>query len=403
MYCVRKIKDDTYWVGGSDRRLALFENVYPIPEGISYNAYLVMDEKTVLIDAVDKAIEGLFFENVEHVLAGRPLDYLIVNHMEPDHGAAIGNLFKRYPHMKIVTNSKSINMIRQFFTFDIDAHSMVIKEGDTLETGRHAFTFVMAPMVHWPETMVTYDTTDRVLYSGDAFGTFGALNGNLFADEMDFPASRLADARRYYSNIVGKYGSQVQALLKKARLLEISLLCPLHGPVWRNNIDWYIQKYEQWSTYVPEDNAVMILFGSIYGNTENAADILASALAEKGHKKHRDVRRVLHAYVCACSRGLPLQPHRAGLLHVQRGDIRAHAKPAFGFQIPQSPKSQNRHHGKRNLDGIRGQTDDRACGRHEGYGNHRQHGKHQILCKRRPAGRHPGPGRCNRAINAKMR
>lgn len=284
MYCVRKIKDDTYWVGGSDRRLALFENVYPIPEGISYNAYLVMDEKTVLIDAVDKAIEGLFFENVEHVLAGRPLDYLIVNHMEPDHGAAIGNLFKRYPHMKIVTNSKSINMIRQFFTFDIDAHSMVVKEGDTLETGRHSFAFVMAPMVHWPETMVTYDTTDRVLYSGDAFGTFGAINGNLFADEMDFPASRLADARRYYSNIVGKYGSQVQALLKKAKLLEISLLCPLHGPVWRNNIDWYIQKYEQWSTYVPEDNAVMILFGSIYGNTENAADILASALAEKSIK-----------------------------------------------------------------------------------------------------------------------
>lgn len=273
-----------YWVGGSDRRLTLFENVYPIPEGISYNAYLVMDEKTVLIDAVDQSIQGLFFENVAHVLDGKPLDYLIVNHMEPDHGAAIGDLFKRYPDMKVVTNSKSINMIKQFFTFDIDAHSIVVKEGDLLETGRHSFTFVMAPMVHWPETMVTYDTTDKVLYSGDAFGTFGAINGNLFADEMDFQATRLDDARRYYSNIVGKYGPQVQALLKKASALEISLLCPLHGPVWRDNISWYIQKYEKWSTYTPEENAVMLVVGSIYGNTQNAADILASALAEKGVK-----------------------------------------------------------------------------------------------------------------------
>ena len=284
MYCVKKVKEDMYWVGGSDRRLALFENVYPIPEGISYNAYLVMDEKTVLIDAVDKSIEGLFFENVEHVLNGRPLDYLIVNHMEPDHGAAIGNLFKHYPDLKVVTNSKSINMIKQFFTFDIDAHCIVVKEGDILQTGRHSFSFVMAPMVHWPETMVTYDGTDKVLYSGDAFGTFGAINGNLFADEIDFQATRLDDARRYYSNIVGKYGPQVQALIKKAKEFEISLLCPLHGPVWRENIDWYIGKYDQWSTYTPEDKAVMIVFGSIYGNTENAADILASALAQNGIK-----------------------------------------------------------------------------------------------------------------------
>ena len=284
MYCVKEIKQDVYWVGGNDRRLALFENLLPIPNGISYNAYLVKDEKTVLIDAVDKSVADVFFENIKYVLDGKPLDYLIVNHMEPDHCATIGNLIARYPNIRIIGNSKTILMLKQFFTFDVDAHTMLIKEGDTLNTGRHTFTFIMAPMVHWPETMVTYDQADKTLYSGDAFGTFKALSGNLFADEVNFESTYLDEARRYYTNIVGKYGKQVQALLEKAKTLDIELICPLHGPVWRENINWIVQKYEVWSSYAPEENAVLIAYGSIYGNTENAANILAFELGKMGVK-----------------------------------------------------------------------------------------------------------------------
>lgn len=282
MYCVKKIKDDIYWIGGSDRRLALFENVFPIPRGISYNSYVVTDEKTIVFDTVDKAVSTQFFENLEYVLNGRKLDYLVVNHMEPDHCATIGELVLRHPEVKIVCNSKAVTMIKQFFDFDIDSRAIVIKEGDILSTGKHTFTFVMAPMVHWPEAMVTYDVTDKVLYSADAFGTFGAINGNLFADELNFEKEWLPDARRYYTNIVGKYGSQVEALLKKASTLDIQYICPLHGPVWRNNISWYIDKYLKWGTYTPEENAVMIAYASVYGNTQNAAEILATKLSDKG-------------------------------------------------------------------------------------------------------------------------
>ncbi|MEG2815478.1 MAG: MBL fold metallo-hydrolase [Oscillospiraceae bacterium] len=284
MYCVKKVKDDLYWVGGSDRRLTLFENVFPIPRGVSYNAYLVLDEKTILMDTVDKSVSTQFFENIAHLLNGRTLDYLVVNHMEPDHCATLDELVLRYPNIKIIGNAKTMSMIKQFFDFDIDSRAMVIKEGDTLSTGRHTFSFVMAPMVHWPEAMVTYDTTDKVLYSADAFGCFGAMNGNLFADEVNFEAEWLPDARRYYTNIVGKYGTQVTALLKKASGLEIETICPLHGPVWRENIGWFIQKYQQWSSYTPEENAVMIAYASVYGNTENAANILAGRLADLGVK-----------------------------------------------------------------------------------------------------------------------
>ncbi|MDD4511134.1 MAG: FprA family A-type flavoprotein, partial [Oscillospiraceae bacterium] len=282
MYCVKKITDDMSWIGGSDRRLALFENVFPIPRGVSYNAYVVLDEKTVLLDTVDKAVSSQFFENLAHVLDGRQLDYLVVNHMEPDHCGTMSELVLRYPEVKIVANAKTVTMIKQFFDFEIDSRVIVVKEGDTLSTGRHTFTFVMAPMVHWPEAMVTYDITDKILYSSDAFGTFGAINGNLFADEVDFETEWLPDARRYYTNIVGKYGTQVQALLKKAANLEINMICSLHGPVWRKNIGWFIDKYLKWSSYTPEDQAVMIVYGSIYGNTENAANILASKLADAG-------------------------------------------------------------------------------------------------------------------------
>ena len=282
MYCVKKMTDDLYWVGGSDRRLALFENVYPIPNGVSYNAYLLLDEKTVLLDTVDRSIADLFFENVAHVLNGRKLDYVIVNHMEPDHCAVLQDLVLRYPEVKIVCNAKTVTMIRNFFTFDIDSRAMIVKEMDTLCTGRHTFAFVMAPMVHWPEAMVSYDATTKTLFSADAFGTFGALNGNLYADEVNFKTEYLADARRYYTNIVGKYGTQVQALLKKAAAIEIETICPLHGPVWRKDIAWFLYKYVHWATYQPEETAIVIAYASVYGNTENAANILAGMLADKG-------------------------------------------------------------------------------------------------------------------------
>ena len=282
MHCVRQITQDLYWVGGSDRRLALFENVYPIPGGVSYNAYLALDEKTVLFDTVDKSVSEVFFENLAHLLDGRPLDCLVVNHMEPDHCATLSELVLRYPGVRIYTNAKAVAMIKNYFTFDIDSRVTVVKEGDSLSSGKHTYKFVMAPMVHWPEVMVTYDTVDGVLFSADAFGTFGALNGNIFADEVNFEADCLDDARRYYTNIVGKYGNQVQALLKKAAALDIKLLCPLHGPVWRRDIGWFIEKYQKWSTYTPEEDGVMIAYASVYGHTENAADIIAAKLADAG-------------------------------------------------------------------------------------------------------------------------
>lgn len=284
MHCVKKVTDDLYWIGGSDRRLALFENVYPIPRGVSYNSYVLLDEKTVLLDTVDASISGLFFENLEYVLNGRTLDYLIVNHMEPDHCAIIADVVRRYPDVKLVCNAKTVPMLKQFFDFPVDDRTVIVKEMDTLCTGKHTFAFVMAPMVHWPEAMVSYDTVDKILFSADGFGTFGAINGNLFADEVDFERDWLDDARRYFINIVGKYGVQVQNLLKKAATLEIKMICPLHGPVWRENLGWFIEKYDTWSSYKPEDQAVMIAYASIYGNTENAAEILASKLADKGVK-----------------------------------------------------------------------------------------------------------------------
>lgn len=282
MYCTKNITDDLYWIGGNDRRLALFENIFPVPNGVSYNSYVLLDEKTVLFDTVDKAVSEQFFENLVHALGERTLDYVIINHMEPDHCAMLKEVIMRYPDVQIVCNAKTADIIKQFFKIETDA--VIVKENDTLCTGKHTFTFLMAPMVHWPEVMVTYDTTDKILFSADAFGTFGAINGNLFADEIEFEHKWLDDARRYYTNIVGKYGAQVQALLKKASNVEIEMICPLHGPVWRNNIEWFVEKYQKWSTYEPEDQGVMIAYASIYGNTENAANVLASRLADKGLK-----------------------------------------------------------------------------------------------------------------------
>ena len=285
MYNVRKVTEDIVWVGASDRRLALFENIFPIPRGVSYNSYVLLDEKTVLLDTVDASVAGQFFENLEHVLDGRKLDYLIVNHMEPDHCAMIGDLVRRYPEVQVVGNTKTFGMIKQFFGTDFAERAVTVKEGDTLATGAHTLHFVMAPMVHWPEVMVPYDETDKVLFAADGFGTFGALNGNIFADEVDFDRDWLDDARRYYTNIVGKYGASVQALLKKASGLEIAVICPLHGPIWRENLGYILEKYQKWSTYEAEDQAVVILYATMYGNTASAADALAGRLAAKGVKK----------------------------------------------------------------------------------------------------------------------
>ena len=280
MHFTKKITNDLIWVGANDRRLAMFEGVYSVPTGVSYNSYLLMDEKTVLFDTVDKAVYHRFLENVAFALDGRALDYLIIQHMEPDHTAALEDLLVRHPNVKIVCNTKIQTMIKQFFDLDLpDAH--IVKEGDTLNTGRHTLHFVMAPMVHWPEVMVTYDSTDKILFSADGFGTFGALNGAIFADEVDFNKDYMNEARRYYTNIVGKYGTQVQALLNKASTLDIQMICPLHGFVWRKNLSDIIEKYLLWSSYQPEENGVMIAYASVYGNTENAAEILAGKLRDK--------------------------------------------------------------------------------------------------------------------------
>ena len=284
MYCTRKVADDLIWVGADDRRLAMFEGVYSVPRGVSYNSYLLLDEKTVVFDTVDHAVEKTFLENVEHGLNGRTLDYLVVQHMEPDHSATIRTLLMLYPEAEVVCSKKTEGMLRQFFGDAVKMNIKVVGEGDTLKTGKHEFTFLAAPMVHWPEVIVTYDLTTKTLFSADAFGTFGALNGALFADEVDFFRDYLDEARRYYTNIVGKYGVQVQALLKKAATVEIQTICPLHGFVWRENIGAYLEKYQKWSLYEPEVIGVMIAYASVYGNTENAANILACKLRDKGIK-----------------------------------------------------------------------------------------------------------------------
>lgn len=284
MQCVRKVKEDLYWVGSEDRRLALFENLFPIPRGIAYNSYLIKDEKNVLIDTVDYSVGRQFLENVKYVLKDENLDYLIINHMEPDHCSLIEELVFKYPEMKIICNSQTIRMLKQFYNFDVDSKVQIVKEGEKFKTGKHEFTFVMAPMVHWPEVMLTYDMTDKTLFSADAFGSFGALNGNLFNDDTDFEKEWLPDARRYYTNIVGKYGPQVQAVLKKASNIEIEMICPLHGVIWRNNIEYIIEKYDKWSKYEPEENGVLIVYSSVYGNTENVINTLANYLGENGIK-----------------------------------------------------------------------------------------------------------------------
>ena len=281
MHCVRTVTEDLFWVGANEHRLNLFENIHPISRGVSYNSYLLLDKKTVLFDTVDWAVCRQFLENVEAVLAGRKLDYMVINHMEPDHAASIEEILLRYPEVKVISTEKAFMLMHQF-GFDVEDRKEVVKEGDTKSFGKHNVVFVSAPMVHWPEAMVTFDTTNGVLFAADAFGSFGALDGKLFNDEVNFDRDWIDDARRYYTNIVGKYGPHVQALLKKAATIDIKIICPLHGPVWRSNLGYFIDKYDKWSRYEPEEKGVMIVYASMYGNTEAAATVLASKLVEKG-------------------------------------------------------------------------------------------------------------------------
>ena len=270
------ITDSILYVGVDDKTLDLFESQYIIPNGVSYNSYVILDEKVTVMDTVDARATDEWLANLETALAGRTVDYLVVSHMEPDHASNIKKLMDKYPNLKVVGNAKTFAMIPQFFDVDISDRTVAVKEGDTLCLGKHTLQFFMAPMVHWPEVMVTYEQTEKILFSADGFGKFGALD----ADE-----AWTCEARRYYFNIVGKYGAQVQALLKKAATLDIQMICPLHGPILKEDLGYYISKYDIWSKYEPEDEGVFIAYASIHGNTAKAAKKLAEMLEEKGAKR----------------------------------------------------------------------------------------------------------------------
>ncbi len=294
-----KIKDDIYWIGGDDRTAGIFEGSFPIPEGVSYNSYVIMDEKTCLLDTCDISISAKFWKNLRHALNGRKLDYLVINHMEPDHGAAIIQVLETYPEITVVGNSKTFDMLDNFYQLK-PANRLEVKDGDELCIGKHTLKFVFAVMIHWPEVMFTYDKTDRILFSADAFGTFKALNGSLYSDEVDFDRDYLDEARRYYANIVGKYGNKVQNVFGKLENVPIDMICPLHGPIWRGDMIGYImEKYITWSLYEPEQKGVVIGYSSMYGNTAAAVEKLAMLLKAKGVENITmyDVTRVHPSYV----------------------------------------------------------------------------------------------------------
>jgi flavorubredoxin len=301
VHIVREISPKVFWVGGSDRRLERFENMFPLPGGVAYNSYLIMDEKTALLDTADASISALFMENVTHVLDGRTLDYLVINHMEPDHCANIEEIVRRYPGVRVIGNKKTFELFSQFYSLNISGNRLEVKEGDEVPLGKHTLRFYMMPMVHWPEVMATYETSEGLLFSADAFGAFGALSGNLFADELDFENLFLDESRRYYANIVGRYGQQVQVVLKKLSGLAISMICPLHGPVWRKDLPYILEKYDLWSRYAPEKKGVVLFYASMYGNTENAVSALANKLGQRGVKDMRmhDVSKTHASYIIA--------------------------------------------------------------------------------------------------------
>ena len=299
------VNEGLLYVGASDRRNPYFENVYPIGRGASFNSYLYLDEKTALLDTADASVTEAFFSNVSAGLGGRNLDYLTVQHMEPDHAANIARVMAEYPACTVICNDKVRKMISNFFGAQEESRFHIVKEGDKLPLGKRTLSFLFAPMVHWPEVMMTFEEREGVLFSADAFGTFGALSGNLFADEVNFAEEWLAEARRYYTNIVGKYGVQVQAVLKKAANLPIRTICPLHGPVWRKDLGFILEKYNRWSTYQPEEKGALVVYGSVYGNTERAAKLLAEMLGERGVPvRLYDVSRTDVSYLVAASSSL---------------------------------------------------------------------------------------------------
>ena len=282
MATLKKVSDAVVYVGANDRRIAIFEGVYRLNRGVSYNSYVVLDEKTALMDTVDRAVSGKFMENVRAALGERPLDYLVVQHMEPDHSATISDVLSAFPAAKLVVNSKIATMLKEYLPdTDVESRFLVVKEGDVLPLGEHKLHFIAAPMVHWPEVMVTYEEKEKILFSADAFGSFGALSGALFLDEADEPGY-FDEARRYYTNIVGKYGTQVQALLKKAATVQIDTICPLHGYVVRKNIADFVEKYQLWSSYTPEKQGALIAYASVYGHTAEVAEDLAALLSARG-------------------------------------------------------------------------------------------------------------------------
>ena len=268
----KKITDSIYYVGADDKTIDLFESQYVVPNGVSYNSYVILDEKIAVMDTVDPRAGEEWLAQIEEVLAGRTPGYLVISHLEPDHAGNIQKIAEKYPDMQLVGNPKTFAMLPQFFDMDVSGRCVTVKEGDTLSLGSHTLTFVMAPMVHWPEVMVAYESSEKVLFSADGFGKFGAL---------DAKEAWVDEARRYYINIVGKYGAQVQALLKKAAALDIAVICPLHGPVLRENLGYYLEKYNTWSSYEPEEKGIVIAYASIHGNTAKAARKLASMLEER--------------------------------------------------------------------------------------------------------------------------
>ena len=384
--------EDLFYVGASDRRLSLFENVYPVPRGASYNSYLLLDEKTVLFDTVDHAVSEQFLENVEHALGGRTLDYIVVHHMEPDHSSTLSEVLLRHPEAMIVCNQKIDGMLKNYGC--CAGEKRLVKEGDELSTGRHTFKFVFAPMVHWPEVMMSFDLTTGALFSADAFGTFGALGGSVWADEVDFEHDFLDDARRYYINIVGKYGVQVQNVLKKAAGLGIKYLFPLHGPLWRENIGWFVEKYLAWSSYTPEEKGVLVVYGSVYGHTQNAAEIVASRThAERGGDRrlpHRaegregqGVRCFDDGYLRSCLGGVPLFAHPLCLGDVQQRHLREDGGVLVRPQGARLPKPRLCRHRERLLGAAGGRSHgggDRVIQEHEKAG---REGDHPLLRQRR--------------------
>lgn len=282
MHNFRQITDDLYNVGANDRRIRMFENAHPIPRGMSYNSFLLMDEKTVLLDGVDNAIIEQFWQNLNAVLGERQLDYLVINHIEPDHCHPYADLLRRFPGLTIVGNQKTFTMLKQFYEVELEGRTIEVKEGDTLQTGKHNLTFYLAPMVHWPEVMMTYDSTSKILFCADAFGTFGPIDGKMYADEYKFDEEYLPEVRRYYASIIGKYGRNVNAIFDKIANLDIQMFCTLHGPIWRKDLHLILDKYRQWASYTPEERGVVIAYGTVYGNTALVAEVLAKKLADGG-------------------------------------------------------------------------------------------------------------------------